>query len=126
MRPLERLIGPRSLWGALLLCLTLVGAGADARSRSGSLPEVRPATASQMQPMGGAQPMSSLADCVPCAGCYIAPAPATHGFSGECKESEASVSWVQAVPALSAERWVDTVGNQTRLPIRIAFCRWLN
>ena len=95
---LERLRRGHALSGALLLCLALVGVGAEARSASASVQEARPVIAPAMVSMADAKPMPGLADCAPCAGCYIAPAPATHGFSGEGKEPEAQAWHVQAVP----------------------------
>ena len=128
MRPLERQLRGHALSGALLLCLTLVGVGSEARSASASLQEARPVMAPAMVSMADAKPrpMPGLADCAPCAGCYIAPAPSTHGFSGEGKASEAQAWHVQAVPLPTADWWLDSGGERPRLPVRIAFCRWLN
>ena len=123
---LERLRRGHALSGALLLCLALVGVGAEARSASASVQEARPVIAPAMVSMADAKPMPGLADCAPCAGCYIAPAPSTHGFSGEGKEPEAQAWHVQAVPVPTADWWLDTGREHLRLPVRIAFCRWLD
>ena len=79
-----------------------------------------------MVSMADAKPMPGLADCAPWAGCYIAPAPASHGFSGEGKEPEAQVWHVQAVPAPTEGWWLDKGAEHPRLPVRIALCRWLD
>ena len=126
MRLLERLHRGHALSGALLLCLTLVGVGAEARSASASLQEVRPVMAPAMVTMADAKPMSGLADFAPCAGCYSAPAPSTHGFSGEGKEPEAQAWQMHAVPVPTEDWWLVTGGEHPRLPVRIAFCCWLD
>ena len=126
MRLLERLRRGHTLSGALLLCLTLVGVGAEARSASASSQEARPVMAPAMVSMADAKPMLGLADCAPCAGCYIAPAPATHGFSGEGKEPEEPVWRVPAAPLADADDRIDSGGSRPRVPVRIAFCRWLD
>ena len=126
MRLLERVRRGYALSGALLLCLTLVGVGAEARSASASLQEVRPVMAPAMVSMADAHQMPGLADCLPCAGCYIAPAPATRGFSGEGKEPEAQAWHVQAVPVPTGDWWPDPGREHPRLQVRIAFCCWLD
>ena len=126
MRLLERLRRGRELSGALLLFLTLVGVGAEARSAPASSQVVRSVMAPAMVSMADAHQMPGLAACLPCAGCYIAPAPATHGFSGEGKEPEAQAWHVQAVPVPTADWWLDMGREHPRLPVRIAFCRWLD
>ena len=82
--------------------------------------------ASAMASVADAHPMSSLADCAPCAGCCIAPAPSAHGFSGEGKEPEAPAWHVHVVCVPSEDWWLDTAEEHPRLPERIAFCRWLD
>ena len=126
MRLLERLRRGRELSGALLLCLTLVGVGAEARSAPASSQEARSVMAPAMVSMADAHQIPGLADCLPCAGCYIAPAPATRGFSGEGKEPEAQAWHVRAVPMPTADWWRDTGAEHPRLSVRIAFCRWLD
>ena len=70
--------------------------------------------------------MPSLADCLPCAGCYIAPAPATHGFRSEGKEPEARAWHVHKVPVSTDDGCLHIGGEHQRLPVRIAFCRWMD
>ena len=125
MRLLEPLRRGHALCGALVLCLTLFGVGAEARSAPASSQEARPVMAPAMVSMADAHQMPSLADCAPCAGCYIAPAPTTHGFSGEGKEPEAQVWHMHVVPVPTEGWWLDTRGEHPRLPVRIAFCCWL-
>ena len=126
MRLLERQRRGRELSGALLLFLTLVGVGAEARSAPASSQEARSVVAPAMVSMADAHQMPGLANCLPCAGCYIAPAPATHGFSGEGKEPEARAWHVHKVPVSTDDGCLHIGGEHQRLPVRIAFCRWMD
>ena len=125
MRPLERLDRWRVLRSvALFLCVALFGAGA--RASSPAMQEPRAVAAPWMAAMVDAPSMPGARDCFPCAACYIAPAPATHGFSGECKEP-AGATWPVLAAPLPEVAWVfDTGGWRVRWPVRIAFCRWLD
>lgn len=105
---------------ALLLCVTLADAGG--RASALSMPEVRAATAPTMAAPG--MPMAS--DGMPCALCYIAPTPSPHAFTGEGKEPEPPTWWVHAEPTPTAVRFLTTTGARERVPIRVAFCRWLD
>ena len=79
-----------------------------------------------MVSMADTKAMPGRADCAPCAGCCIAPAPATHGFSGEGKEPEAQAWRVHAVPVPTEDWWSNTGGQRRRLPVRMEFCQWLD
>ncbi len=123
MGRLERLYLWRALCGAvLLLCLALFAAGA--RAAVPAMEEARPAVA--MIPMTVSHAMAGALDCVLCAGCYIAPAPTTHGFSGECQEPEEPAWRVHATSPPDSFWMFDMGGRHVRLPVRIAYCRWLN
>lgn len=105
---------------ALLLCVALMGTGA--RASVTSTQEVRATTALTMT--GPAMPMASGSR--PCALCYIAPTPSPHAFTGEGKEPE-PLSWrVPAQPTPATVRFLTTVSRRDRVPIRVAFCRWLD
>jgi len=104
---------------ALALSLALLGTQAPPSVRM--LEEARPATASVMD----SRSMPAASDCTPCAGCYVAPAPATHGFSGDDQPPEEHRWPVRRPSALSAT-FFDTGGWYVALPVRIAFCRWLD
>ena len=105
---------------ALLLCVALAGTGACAPVLS--MPEARAATASTMATPG----MPIVSDGMPCALCYIAPTPSSHAFSGEGREPEPLTWWVHAEPTPAAVRFLTTVRLRDRVPIRVAFCRWLD
>lgn len=105
---------------ALLLCVALAATGA--RASVGSMPEARAATASTMAAPG----MPMVSDGMPCALCYIAPTPSPHAFTGEGKEPEPLTWWVHAEPTPAAVRFLTTARPRDRVPIRLAFCRWLD
>ncbi|CAN7768084.1 hypothetical protein LJR175_007364 [Variovorax sp. LjRoot175] len=107
----------RALFGvALFLCLALPGAGAWA-----SIPVMRETGPIAISAMAS-ESMPTASDRMPCARCYVAPAPASHGFSGECREHEAPIWRVHAPSILEAE-YFDTGGQLVRLPVRILYCR---
>ena len=110
-------------WGALRglvlwLCLALLGAGVQAAPRA--MQEAKATSAATMD----SRSMPAFMDCMPCAGCYLAPAP--QGFSGEGKEPKELVWRVPAIPLPDADDWIDSGGWRPRVPVRIAFCRWLD
>ena len=120
LRP-ERLRGWCAFVGAaLLICVVLAGTGA--RASALAIPEARAATASTMAAPG----MPMVSDGMPCALCYIAPTPSPHAFTGEGKEPEPLTWWVHAEPIPAAVRFLTTVSRRDRVPIRVAFCRWLD
>lgn len=105
---------------ALLLCVALAGAGAGASVLS--MQEARAATASTMAAPG----MPMVSDGMPCALCYVAPTPSSHAFTGERNEPEPLTWWLRAEPMPAAVRFLTTVSRRDRVPIRVAFCRWLD
>lgn len=105
---------------ALLLCAVL--AGTSARASGLSIQEARAATASTMVAPG----MPMVSDGMPCALCYIAPAASPHTFTGEGKEPELLTWWVHAPPTPAPARFLASEGRRDRVPIRVAFCRWLD
>ena len=111
----------RVLINRAALALSLVLLVAQARATVRVLEEARPAAASAMD----SRPLPAAFDCMPCARCYVAPAPATHGSGGDDQPAEELRWHVQAPPAFSAI-FSDTGGRYVALPVRIAFCRWLD
>ena len=110
----------RALFGlALFLSLTLPGAQARA-----SMPLIRQAGPVAISAVSS-RSMPTATDCMPCVRCYTAPAPASHGCSGECKEHEALIWWVH-VPSALFDAFFDSGGGYARLPVRILYCRWLD
>jgi hypothetical protein len=105
---------------ALLLCVAVAGTGA--RASVLSMQEVRATTAST----GDAAGMPMASGSMPCLLCCIAPASTPHAFTGEGKEPEPLTWWVHAEPPPAAVRFLTTVGRRDRVPIRVAFCRWLD
>lgn len=125
MSPLERLCRwPAFRSVMLLLCLALFGMGA--RAAVSPMQEVGPIIALATTEMADMQSIPATLDCRPCAVCYVAPAPSTHGFSGEYEEPEEPVWRVCARPAPDSAWRFDTGGWRPRWPVRIAFCRWLD
>jgi hypothetical protein len=107
-----------SVW--VLVCLALLGGGA--RAFAPTLLEVRPMMVSAM----ASPSMPTVSDCMPCAVCCIAPAPSTHGFNGEGNEPEASTWRVHAQRTPATVRFLEAGSSQVPVPVRIAFCRWLD
>ena len=121
MRPLDRLHRWRALSSfALLVCLALLGGGA--RASAPAIQEARPAMVSTM----AAPSMPMASDRMPCAVCCIAPAPSTHGFSGEGKEPESPAWCVHDQRTPATVRFLETGSSRVKVPIRIAYCRWLD
>lgn len=120
LRP-ERIRGRWAFIGvALLLCVALVGTGT--RASVTAMQEVRATTALTIT--GPVMPMASGSRA--CVLCYIAPIPSPHVFNGEGKEAEPRTWWVRAEPIPAAVRFLTTVSRRERVPIRVAFCRWLD
>ena len=107
-----------SAW--VLVCLALLGGGA--RASAPTLQEARPLMVSTMT--SPSMPMAS--DRMPCATCCIAPAPSTHGFNGEGKEPESATWWVHDQRTPVTVRFLETSSSRVQVPIRIAYCRWLD
>lgn len=110
----------RALIGlAVLLCIALFGLG---RAPATAMPEVRATAEAAM----AAQSAPMLSERMPCALCYVAPAPNANAFSGEGKGTESPTWWVHAAPVVVAVRILATDRRLDRVPIRISFCRWLD
>lgn len=104
----------------MFLCLALVS-GAS-RASTASMAEARPMVVLAMP----AAAMPQMLDCPPCARCYVAPAPVAHGVSAEPAGTD-EPTWRVHDPALPYTiRAIDTGVWPPRLPLRIAFCRWLD
>jgi hypothetical protein len=101
------------------LCLALIGTGA--RAASLAMPEVR-ATPAEVTSHG----MPAASDCMPCALCYVAPAPSSHVVTIEAKEFESITWWVPVPPAPTVRRFLSNPRCREHVPIRISFCRWLD
>jgi len=103
-----------SVW--VLMCLALLGGGAQGFASTSQ--EVRSAMASQSMP--------TASDRMPCAVCCIAPALSTHGFNGEGKEPESPAWWVHDRWTPATVRFLEIGSSRVQVPIRIAYCRWLD
>lgn len=119
----ERHFRPLALLGVwAILCLTLVSGRAFASMTP--MAEVRPMAAMAMA--SPAMAMARMLDCTPCVRCYVAPATVAQGV-GEESDARHEPAWRVRLPTLpDATRSVDTAGWHPRLPVRIAFCRWLD
>ena len=121
MSPAERVHRWAAIAAALVwLCLALIGTGA--RASTSGMSEVRATPAAAMTSQGS----PAASDCMPCALCYIAPAPSLHVVTIEAKEFE-SFGWrVHVPPALPERRFLANPRCREHIPIRITFCRWLD
>ena len=105
---------------AVYLCLALMAAGALA-----SAPPIQETSASAASPVA-AQSLPMASDHMPCALCHVALVPRLHTTTGEGKEPE-SVTWrARAQPIPSTVRFLAVESSRVSVPIRIAFCRWLD
>jgi hypothetical protein len=111
MPRLERVHRWCAVAAALLwLCLGLIATGAHASSSAPQ--EVRAMSAHAITSQG----MPEASDCMPCALCYVAPAPISHVVTVEAKEFESFTWWVH-LPSVPAEsqvlRYPDTTASVT-------------
>jgi hypothetical protein len=79
----------------------------------------------------GASAMASqsrpqLSNSMPCARCFAAPAPAVQGVSAEPGEPTEPAWRAQVSAAPDSSAFMDAGNQLPRLPVRIAFCRWLD
>lgn len=112
------------LWrviGAVVAWLCLAPLPAPALAASQAMQEGYPAQTVMEAPM---QSMPMASDCMPCALCCLAPAPTTHGFSGERRQLEVPGWQLLAPPVPDAVVSVEVGGGVPRLPVRIVYCRW--
>jgi hypothetical protein len=112
-------------WSAFVGFAVLVGAVLmDAGAGAMVLPmqDVRAAPASTM----ATPDMPTISHGMPCALCYVAPAPGSHGFTGDGNEPEALAWWVHAQSTPKKVRLLAVANRRDRVPIRIALCRWLD
>lgn len=119
MKPRNALM--RLLVGGLLLCALLLVV--NARAATAEL-EARPVGA--MGTMLRGHSIVDAMDCPPCIGCYTAPAPSLQGFSGETRQPDESAWPLHAAEARAPIRTFDDGGRRASMPVRIAFCRWLD
>ena len=121
MSPAERVHRWAAITAALVwLCLALIGTGA--RASTAAMPEVRATLAAAMTSQG----IPAASDCMPCALCYIAPAPSSHGGTVEAKHFESITWWVHVPPEPAERRFVSNPRCREHVPIRITLCRWLD
>lgn len=119
MKPRSALV--RLLFGGLLLCTLLLGVGARAATAE---PEAR--LAEPMATMSRGHSIVEVTDHPQCIGCYIAPAPSLHGFSGETQRPDEQAWPLHANEPHAPTRTFDDGGRRASMPARIAFCRWLD
>ena len=106
---------------ALLAWLMLLGAAAAASP----VPVGEEAGAPVVSGMApSSMPMTS--DCMPCAICCMAPAPVTQGFSGQGHGPDAPSWRVNAPHEPRPPGSLRKGGLRACLPMRIAYCRWLD
>jgi hypothetical protein len=116
---------PRWPWVPLgflaFLCLTWTGIGVEAAGAASQ--QAATSASTTLVPM----PMPMASDRMPCALCYAAPGPVPYGGGGSSAAQEATVRWVpQARPSTELVGPRAHKRCQGRVPIRIAYCRWLD
>lgn len=106
------------VWAALTLSFVLLFA--QPRASALDSRETRLGATSAMS-----SPSVAAFDCAPCARCYVAPTPESHRFSSDDQPPKEHRGRVLPSSVFSATL-VDTAGWYVPLPVRIAFCRWLD
>lgn len=109
-----------ALGAAVFLWVALLASGAGA-----SAPPMQEMSASAAS-LVAAQSMPKASDRMPCALCYVAPAPSAHTTTGEGKEPESATWWARGQPIPSTVRFLAGEDSRVPVPIRIAFCRRLD
>ncbi len=104
----------------LVLCPVLMSG--EARASTTTMPEGRSEPASARPSV----PMPQLLDCMPCFGCYLAPAPVAQGVSGEPPGPREPAGRVTDAELPIWPECIEAGARPPRLPVRIAFCRWLD
>jgi hypothetical protein len=105
----------------LISLLALLPSGA--RAAMPAMQQSQASKASASMPMS--HPASVLDDCVPCAYCYMAPAIAMQGFRGRAKElGEYTWPVCSEVPGPASRILSGWKTGQSRVPLRVALCRW--
>lgn len=110
-----------ALVGAWLVLCPVPMSG-EARASMTTMPEARSMPASA----GPSVPMPQMRDCMPCIGCFLAPAPVAQGVNGEPSEPREPAERVPDAVMPNRLGWIDAGARPPQLPVRIAFCRWLD
>ena len=116
----------RSRWlrqavGSLvLLCPALPGPAAQATSAM----HARPPLVDAM--VAATKHGPSMAGAPECVACDVAPAPSQHGFGGDSQQPDEPPWPLHAAEASTTLDAFDSGGRRARMPVRIAFCRWLD
>ena len=100
--------------------LALIGAGAHAANLAAH--EMRPGAAAA----AADERIPAAMDCDPCALCFVAPAPGPHTFTVDAKETGPRILFAAASSASAVFRFPARSTRREHVPIRIAFCRWLD
>ena len=111
--------------GACLLLALFCGAS---QASMGRVADGRPMVASATAPVleGAQHPMPKALDDMPCAQCDAAPGPGANGVGAEDGPRETAARQEHATSVADTTVFTDTGGWRPRLPVRIAFCRWLD
>lgn len=104
---------------ALVLCAAGLAGPAHA---AGSVVKTAP---KMTQAVAQAKPMPSAFDGLPCASCYLAPAPTVHGFTGEFEEPKQAAWQLLAKPS-PTEKPLGLPKREESVPLRVAYCCWRN
>ena len=96
----------------VLMGLALLGTGVSAMGSS--MPEAE------------GKPVSAMSDGMPCALCYIAPAPSPTVSTDEVTEPASLIWWVHPEPPRNEVKPTVRVRRRDRVPIRVTLCRWTN
>ncbi len=100
--------------------LALIGTGAQAANLAAH--EMRPGAAAT----AADERIPAAMDCDPCALCFVAPAPGPHTFTADAKEAGPRLLFAAASPESAVFRFPARSTRRAHVPIRIAFCRWLD
>jgi hypothetical protein len=104
------------------LCLALIATGAHASSSATQEVRAVPVPAHAVTSQG----MPEAGHCMPCALCYVAPAPSSHVVTVEGNQFESFARWVDVPPLPAEPRALSNPRSREHVPIRVSFCRWLD
>ena len=120
--------GHRLACVAVGACLLLVLFSGGSQASTGRVADERPMVAPATAPGTevALHPMPKALDDMTCAQCYAAPGPAADGVSAESGLRETTARQERTTSVDDTTLFKDTGGWRQRLPVRIAFCRWLD
>lgn len=112
----------RRAWLAAVFALCAAGFAGPALATG----PVAKAVPEMAQVAAQADSMPNAWDRLPCASCYLAPAPAVHSFTAETEDPKQTAWQFLAKPSNSAQQHLHLPEQEASVPLRVAYCCWRN